>query len=244
MADRANVGWDVRWVAEVDSTNSVALELARDGAPEGLVIVADHQTAGRGRLGRVWESPPGASLLASFLLRPGDDLPPDHAHLLTAAVGLAAAAACADLTGVRPDLKWPNDLVVGRRKLGGILAEADVRGARLATVVVGLGLNVAWAPGPEAISLSEVSTAEVDRDALLERILSELDRRYPVIDPVAAEFRLRCSTLGQRVHVEMANDAFEGVAVELSPEGHLGVDRADGSRRWVAAGDVTHVRSA
>src|ERR1700731_1016213 len=123
VGDHANVAWDVHWRSWVASTNAVAMEMARAGAPEGLVVVADHQTAGRGRLGRSWESPPGASLLASILLRPV--LPPARLALCAGAVALAAADACAALTGVEPRLKWPNDLVVGGRKLAGILAESD-----------------------------------------------------------------------------------------------------------------------
>lgn len=240
--DRASVPWDVRRLSDVDSTNTVAMQLAREGVSEGLVIVAEHQTAGRGRLGRVWESPAGASLLVSLLFRPA--IVPDQAHLLTAAVGLAAAAACADLTGVRPDLKWPNDLLVGPRKLGGILAESDLDGDLLEAVVVGLGLNVTWAPGPEAIALSELNSAPVTPDAVLDLLLAELDQRYPALDGVAAEFRERCVTLGQRVHVEVGDGQFEGLAFGLSDEGLLGVETDDGARRWVSAGDVTHLRTA
>ncbi len=135
----------IRWFDEIDSTNTYLREQARQGAPDGLVAVADHQTAGRGRLDRRWESPPGANLLASVLLRPGCD--PDDLHLCTGAVALAAADACAEVAGVEPALKWPNDLLVGGAKLAGVLAEAEFAGGALAAVVVGIGLNVAW-PGP------------------------------------------------------------------------------------------------
>src|SRR5438093_10750048 len=101
---------DVRRFAELDSTNRYALELARSGAPEGIVVVADHQTAGRGRLGRSWTAAPGSSLLLSILLRPS--LVPERLHLSTVAVALAAADACDHVAGVRPSLKWPNDLVI------------------------------------------------------------------------------------------------------------------------------------
>ena len=115
--------WQVRWFEEIDSTNTYLRGEAADGAPEGLVAVADHQTAGRGRLDRRWESPPGANLLASVLLRP--DCNPDDLHLCTGALGLAAVDACAEVAGVEAQLKWPNDLLVGGAKLAGILAEAD-----------------------------------------------------------------------------------------------------------------------
>ena len=119
--------WDVRRHADLDSTNRQAADLARAGAPEGVVVVADHQTAGRGRLGRVWDAPPGSSLLMTVLLRPALDAA--RLHLVTMAVALAAADACAEVAGFVPELKWPNDLVVQDRKLAGILAEAGFEGA-------------------------------------------------------------------------------------------------------------------
>ncbi|MCZ7534797.1 MAG: biotin--[acetyl-CoA-carboxylase] ligase [Acidimicrobiia bacterium] len=133
---------EVRWFAEIDSTNRYLLDEAAASAPEGLVAVADVQTAGRGRLGRRWEAPSGASLLASALLRP--DLPAERLHLVTVAAGVAAARAVADLAGIRAGLKWPNDLVIGGRKLAGLLAETP--GGR--ALVVGMGLNVKWAAFP------------------------------------------------------------------------------------------------
>src|SRR5213078_4741069 len=116
--------WDVRRHAELDSTNRLAADLARAGAPEGVVVVADHQTAGRGRLGRTWVAPPGSSVLMSVVLRP--TVAPERRHVVTLALALAARDACVEVTGVMPDLKWPNDLLVTERKLAGILAEADL----------------------------------------------------------------------------------------------------------------------
>ncbi len=137
--------WDVRRFDEIDSTNTYLRDQARQGAAEGLVAVADHQTAGRGRLDRRWESPPGATLLASVLFRPA--CAPADLHLCTGAVALAAADACGEVAGVDPELKWPNDLLVGGAKLAGVLAEAEFAGRPAGAVVVGIGLNVAW-PGP------------------------------------------------------------------------------------------------
>ncbi len=136
----------IRRFTEIDSTNRYLLDEARAGAAEGAVAVADYQSAGRGRLGRRWEAPPGSNLLTSVLLRPV--LATDELHLCTVAVALAAAAACEHGAGVAAELKWPNDLVVGGRKLAGILAEAVPRGPGGAgdAVVVGLGLNVRWPP--------------------------------------------------------------------------------------------------
>ncbi len=183
---------DIRRFAEVDSTNRVAAELVRSGAVEGLVVVAGHQTAGRGRRGRTWEAPPDSSLLVSVVLSPPPA--PAPAALVTMACALAAADACGDVAGFVPGLKWPNDLVVGERKLAGVLAEipglasASLRLARdsgqaVGTVVVGLGLNVRW-PGPMPPDLAAVAvTAEalagvhVDLERLLHAYLARLEER-------------------------------------------------------------------
>ena len=170
--------WDVRWFDEVDSTNTYVRDQARRGAPAGLVVVADHQTAGRGRLDRRWESPPGANLLASVLLRPqceGSDV-----HLCTGAVALAAVDACREVAGVEPVLKWPNDLLVAGSKLAGVLAEAEFSGGTLAAVVVGIGVNVAW-PGPQGAGgtcLDDLGTPTppVGRRVLLDHLLGALAR--------------------------------------------------------------------
>src|SRR5205823_1731834 len=143
-------------------------------APAGLVAVAEHQTAGRGRQGRSWTAPPGSSLLMSVLLRPG--IRPERSHLVTAAVALAAADALEEVAGFRPGLKWPNDLIVDDRKLAGVLAEAD-GGA----VVVGIGINLNWPDqlpqelAQGAVSANQVVGRAVDADAVLIRLLERLD---------------------------------------------------------------------
>ncbi len=163
-------GFRVEWVEETGSTNADLLVAARRGVEPGVVLVADHQYAGRGRRGRSWEAAPGSSLLFSVLLRPR--LAPEDAHLVTIALALAAVEACDALTGVRPGLKWPNDLMVGDRKLAGVLAESVVTGERLEAVVVGMGLNVrSGAAPPEAaataVALEDAGRGALDREALL-----------------------------------------------------------------------------
>ena len=243
------MNWAVSWVPETGSTNNDLLEAARDGAAEGAVLVADHQTAGRGRLDRRWEAPPNASLLVSILLRPS--IPLADAHLVTLTVALAAADACDDVAGVAPALKWPNDLVVDDTKLGGILAESLLARSSLAAVVVGMGLNVNWPPempaelASSATALNHLVGHDVDRRALLDRFLARLSDWYGRLDErdrLLAEYRVRSATLGREVRVELAGETFEGTAVDVTAEGHLVVEVGGGDRRTVAAGDAVHLR--
>ncbi len=252
---------DIRRFQSIDSTNRYLLEEARRGAPDGVVAVADHQTAGRGRLDRRWEAPPGANLLVSVLLRP--DLPTDQRQLAGAAVALAAIEAVDTVAGLEVGIKWPNDLLgPDGRKLAGVLAEADVSGRSpdgeppRAPIVVGIGINVNWPRGDRdlpaeligsATSLSQQGGRTLDRAALLDALLGALEPRAADLDSApgrarqAADFRARCTTLGTRVRVELADDRFEGLATDLTPEGHLIVE-VDGSPRTVVTGDVVHVR--
>jgi BirA family biotin operon repressor/biotin-[acetyl-CoA-carboxylase] ligase len=251
---------DIRWVAETASTNDDLRALALDETSTNVVLVADHQTAGRGRLGRTWEAPPGSSLLVSVLVRVA--LEPRQAHLVATAAACAAAEACERVAGVVPALKWPNDLiivddrdaVVG--KVAGILAESIVEGERLDAVVVGIGINVNWPETlpPElesiAIALNHVVGRDVDREDLL---IAFLERLAVWLDPVEtaegraallARYREACHTIGARVRVELTGETFEGTAVEIDDDGYLVVEDADGRRREVVAGDVVHVRPA
>jgi BirA family biotin operon repressor/biotin-[acetyl-CoA-carboxylase] ligase len=241
--------WQVRRFEEIDSTNSYLLERARQGEAEGLVAVADHQTAGRGRLDRRWESPPGANLLASVLLRP--DCDPDDLHLCTGALGLSALDACAEVAGVEAQLKWPNDLLVGTAKLAGVLAEAEFS-ARPPAVVVGIGLNVAWPGPPDAggVCLEQLSDRPrpLDHTVLLEHILDALTSRLPLLGQasgrrhLADEVRARCATLGREVLVVLSTEEFSGRAVAIDDAGRLLVNTGS-AQRAVTAGDVVHVRA-
>jgi len=241
--------WDVHRFEEIDSTNAYLHRQARLGAPEGTVAVAAHQSAGRGRLNRRWEAPPGASLLVSVLFRP--DLDPAELHLCTAAMALAAAEACRRVAGVGPVLKWPNDVLVAEEKLAGVLAEAvfDEGPDGAVAVVVGLGLNIDW-PGPEGAggtSLRALGAEKVDRPELLDTLLDALSTRRALLDSgegrrqVVAELRNRCATLGRRVRVELASESVVGMATEIDEGGHLVVRTPDGPRT-VSAGDVVHLR--
>ncbi len=257
----------VRRFPEIDSTNRYLLDEARAGAAEGAVAVADYQSAGRGRLGRRWEAPPGTNLLASVLLRPA--LAADELHLTTVAVALAAAGACERGAGVMADLKWPNDLMVSGRKLGGILAEALLAGPGswgagrgVPAVVVGLGLNVRWPPPDATPGASQTEHAELllgatslwresgvalEPLAVLGLVLEELEGRLVDLGDrdgrrrLAAEYRRRCDTMGRTVRVTLPDEAFTGTATDITVEGHLIVDTG-ACFRTVAAGDVVHLR--
>ncbi|MGH9230682.1 MAG: biotin--[acetyl-CoA-carboxylase] ligase [Acidimicrobiales bacterium] len=261
---------EVRWLASTGSTNADVLALARDGAAEGVVIVAEHQTAGRGRHERTWVAPPGGSLLLSVLLRP----PFRVASATTMATAVALAEAVEEATGVSAGLKWPNDLVLagegGERKLAGILAEAEWPASATisagwrepsaherAVVVVGVGLNVSWPEDDEAtraladtaVALDWVTSEPIDRVDLLVAFLRRLDRSYGQLvrdghQAAMDEWRRRSATLGRRVRVELGADDAEGTAVDVTPEGHLVVEALGGQRRTFAVGDVIHLRDA
>ncbi|MGH8982064.1 MAG: biotin--[acetyl-CoA-carboxylase] ligase, partial [Acidimicrobiales bacterium] len=218
----------------------------------GTVAVAAHQSAGRGRRGRRWEAPPGRCLLASVLLRPVAPL--GSLYAVTAAVALAAADACEDVSGVVAGVKWPNDLVVGDRKLAGILAEADAAAPGgtegSVAVVVGIGCNVSWDDAPGATCLAAHWDREVAPDALLTAFLEQLAPRVARLDSqdgrreTVAELRRRCVTVGRDVRVEREGlAALDGLATGLDDDGHLLVLDATGAVRTIAVGDVVHLRS-
>ncbi|MDA8048390.1 MAG: biotin--[acetyl-CoA-carboxylase] ligase [Actinomycetota bacterium] len=228
---------DVRLVERTGSTNDVAAAEAAGGAPEGLVVSADFQSSGRGRLDRTWEARAGDGLLVSVLLRPAG-LPRARRALVPSAVALAARAACREVAGVVPEIKWPNDLLDGEgAKLAGILA-VESAGA----VVVGLGLNVHGAP-PGATCLDRMAGRRVERAELLVAWLRKLDPLLDRWDEVARRYRAECATVGRRVAVELAaGQVVTGTVEGVDDLGLLVLRDDDGSVSALAAGDVTHLR--
>ncbi len=236
-------------VDETDSTNADLLAVA-DHAPDGAVLVAEHQSAGRGRLDRTWTSPPRSGLTLSALVRPGAPIGTWGWLPLLAGVAVCDAVAA---TGVTAALKWPNDLLVGagQRKAAGILVQVAGEAA-----VIGIGLNVSATadelPVPTATSLAAEGAA-VDRTALLATVLVELGGQYlrwrdargdAWACGLATDYHDRCATLDQAVSVTMADGGtFSGVATGIDAEGRLRVT-AEGSEHVVAAGDIEHIKPA
>jgi BirA family biotin operon repressor/biotin-[acetyl-CoA-carboxylase] ligase len=232
-------------LGRVDSTQTVAFALAAEGAADGTVVVADSQAAGRGRRGRAWVDEPGASLLASIVLRPR--LEPARLPGLSLAAGVAVAEALTRGAGLSPRLKWPNDVLVGGRKIAGVLLESRLSGAAegtRVTAVLGIGVNLAQRMFPAEIAEKATSVwlatgRLVDREALLAALLDALAdwrRRleYRGFAPVRARWRELADTLGRTVTV----DGVTGVAVDIDADGALLVNDAEGRRHRVVAGDV------
>ncbi|MGH7233441.1 MAG: biotin--[acetyl-CoA-carboxylase] ligase [Nitrospiraceae bacterium] len=249
---------------ETPSTNSLAADLAQQGAPHGTVVVAEAQSAGRGRLGRRWHSPHGKNLYCSIILRPLS--PPDQLPSLLSWIPLISAIAAARtiqaIAALRPSLKWPNDVLIGSRKIAGLLCESSGAGTATPFIVVGVGLNVNTRADTFPEEIRNLATSLVietgrpfDRTAVLATLLSELEIRYDMLvagglPDLIDEYRMRCSTIGQRVRVSLAGEeTVEGLAESINPDGSLRIkperpqDRSQG-RSWldVRAGDVVHLR--
>ena len=223
-----NATWRITGVDETGSTNADLLAAAASGAPDRSVLVARHQTAGRGRLNRRWDAPAGANLLVSLLFREV----PEHAHELTQRVALAAARACTEVAGVAPTLKWPNDLLLDGRKLAGVLAQSGGGGPEY--VVVGIGLNVGWAPDGAARLGDDLEPAVV-----LEAMLAAYDR-LPA--DITESYRSSLATLGQSVRVELAGSTVVGRALDVLADGRLVVLDECGITHRFDTGDVVHLR--
>ena len=238
------VGRRVVYLSSTTSTMDEARREAEAGAPEGTVVVTEDQTGGRGRFQREWVSPVGASLLLSVLLRPAlHQLP-----RLNMAATLAVVRAIRGVTGLEARVKWPNDVLLGGRKTCGILIESRLEGEGVAYAAIGIGLNVNFDPGayPEiaatATSLMRETGGPVSRLATLRGLLRELDELYAALgggEGMHREWRGLLETLGSRVRVRWGDQSEEGVAVDVDRDGNLVLERADGSRVTLPAGEVS-----
>ena len=242
--------WRLRIFAEVDSTNTVLKQMAREGAPAGTVVVADRQTGGRGRLGRTFLSPGGMGVYFSALIRP--DCAPSELMHLTCAVAVAMCDAVEAACGFRPGIKWTNDLVVNNRKLGGILTELGIhpQTGRVDHAVLGIGINCNqiqsdFDPGIRdmATSVRMVSGRKADRNRLIAEMILALDRmdRMLLSAPAAIldRYRRDCITLGQHVSIVRGDEVRHAVALDIDAEGGLIVRCDSGEIRTVTSGEVS-----
>lgn len=236
------LGQPLHFFESIGSTNDEARRLAEAGAPEGTLVVADEQVAGRGRGGRRWQTPRGAALAASFLLRP--DLAPARLGRLTMLGGLAVAEAIEEITGRRTLLKWPNDALLDHKKVAGVLTESSAIGEKVAFAVIGMGINVNAGPAGEvnfpATSLAEAVGQPLDRTALLAALVRRLSRHYLQIgaETLRDAWAARLAWKGERVVVEANEEIIEGLAEDVDADGALLVRRESGELSRVAAGDV------
>ena len=241
------VGQNLVYYARIGSTNDIARDLAQARAAEGTLVIADEQTAGRGRLGRQWFSPPNSSLLMSLILYP--PLAPSQAQRLTMICSLAIVNAIQEIAQLQAQIKWPNDLLLAGKKTGGILTELGLHGQSLAYTIVGIGLNVnvraKQMPGflrDIATSIAQVRRRPIAREPLLCAILEHVERRYDRLrqgETPAEEWAAHLATLGKWVRVSDPRETLEGWAEGVDEDGALFLRLADGSRRRLLAGDVT-----
>ena len=249
VQDNKIVGRDIRVFEETNSTNDVAEKLARDGVKEGVVVFAESQTRGRGRLGRRWISPPRKGLWFSVLLRP--DLRPQAATQLTVAAATALRRAIRDQTGLTPEIKWPNDILIKGRKVAGVLTELSAELDRVKHLILGIGVDVNLAVSEFPADLRKVATSlkietgrHVQRAALAARILSELDRDYQRIrdhrfQEIVDEWEQHCATLGRRVSIQIGERSLQGHAEALDEDGALLLRTQHGRLERIIGGDVT-----
>ncbi len=240
--------WQVHWYETIDSTNTRAKIMAQQGAPHGTVLIAGHQSSGKGRMGRSFSSPAGLGLYLSVILRPG--CPAKDLMHLTCAAGVAAANAIAQNCGLRPGIKWINDLVIQNRKLGGILTEmaVDAKTSVVDYAVIGIGINCLQTPSdfpPEltdiAISLKMAGyTPDIARLAAdLLQSLHQMSAQLHSKEEIIRNYKDFCITIGQQIMVLAGEKKLYGTALDISEDGALLVRLSNGSVRAVNSGEVS-----
>ena len=240
------VGRTLHCCESIDSTNRMAKQLAEQGAPDGTVVVAEHQTGGRGRLSRSWEAPPDSCILCSVIFYP--DIKPEFLFRLTMMASIAIVDALQATAGIRAGIKWPNDVYVGDKKICGILSEVDCSSQSVRYAVVGIGINVNWSLkndehlGDSATSLRDLCGCDISRVKLLRELLMQIDSGYGSIHDAAHLHNLwsqRCMHLGKTVRIISRNDTLEGTARGITEQGHLMLQSAGGSMHEIMCGDVS-----
>ncbi len=241
----AFLGRHIIQAGSVSSTQDLARSKAAEGAPEGTLVVAEEQTAGRGRLGRSWVSPPGANLYVTLILRPSRE----RLRALSMVAPLATAQAVEETTGLSPRIKWPNDLLLAGRKLAGVLIDTEISGQAPQYALVGVGMNVNMdvQAVPEiaaiATSLRQHLGREISREEVLAAFLNRFELLYVESErggaAVREAWRARLDTLGRQIRVASGGQMEEGLAEDVDGDGSLILRRADGSRVTLVAGEVT-----
>ena len=244
-------GKELHYLDETDSTNMDAKQYAREGAPHGTVVVADMQTAGRGRKGKTWQSPAGKAIYMTILLRP--DFSPDKASMLTLIMGLSVAQAVAEIPDLHPGIKWPNDIVIDQKKICGILTEMEVQAEGASYVVVGVGINVNNNSPDEfpeeirqvATSLKIESGRSHSRAALIGRVLSYFEKNYDTfvssldLSAVIEDYHKFLLNKDAEVRVLDPKGTYTGIARGINVAGELLVEKENGEITPVYAGEVS-----
>jgi len=241
------IGRNIIFLKSVDSTNAYAKEMGKEGMQEAVVL-AEEQTRGRGRLGRMWHSPKGSGIWMSILLRP--DFSPEYASQITQLTGLAVSESIRNIAGIDAFIKWPNDIIINQKKVSGILTEMVAEMDKIDYLVIGIGINVNTEYFPEdiikiATSLKKEAGIKIDRNLLVAEILNRFEKYYMeflkekslgfVIDKLK---ELSC-TIGERIIITKMEEVLEAMAVDLDIYGNLIIRRDDGMEERIASGEVS-----
>ncbi|MDX1953105.1 MAG: biotin--[acetyl-CoA-carboxylase] ligase [Verrucomicrobiota bacterium] len=242
------IGRDFRVFQETTSTNDIAEKLARDGVREGVVIFAESQTKGRGRLGRKWVSPPGKGLWFSILLRPA--IPPQSVTWMTIAAATALVRAFRTIPGIKPDIKWPNDILINGKKVAGILTEMSAELDKVRHLILGIGIDVNLEKSDLPAELQQIATSlriesghKINRAELAALLVRNLDHDYERVTSgrfaeLAEEWEEHCTTVGQEVEIIMGDRTIQGRAEALDADGALLVRTEHGRLERIIGGDV------
>jgi len=242
------IGRDIRYFETIDSTNRYARRLGEEGAEEGVLVIADEQTDGRGRSGRHWTTPPGSAIAMTLLLRP--QLAPERISMVTLVMGLAVAQAVRELYGLDAKIKWPNDVVIGGKKICGILTEMSAELAAVHYIVIGVGTNANLRHFPEEIRETATSLAlelhrDIGRAQLIAGVVKSFEDHYRSfiaaadLSPVMEDYNALLVNAGRAVRVLEPGHEYGGEAIGIDREGRLMVRRDDGSLCLVYAGEVS-----
>lgn len=247
------IGKEIFIYDEVTSTNNMANELLKQGYPSGTVVVADRQTKGKGRLGRTWVSPAGKNLYISVAIKP--TIPPKYATLLTLTSAVACTTALRRLTDVTVVIKWPNDMLIEDKKVGGILTEVKIEGEKIKSAVVGIGINVNMSENDIPEEIKDIATSlkiykgeDFSRGLLALEIIKEFDKWYQLLEKrqrktIIDRWMQLSGTIGRQVKIVLTDKELLGTAEAIDEEGRLIVRLNDGTYEKICAGDVTILRA-